>query len=64
MDKPKDLCGRCAAMLREGFDLKRVAGGVDHKVTCAHCGRRQRDDHRGDQRHGIQGFRRLGADQQ
>ena len=30
MDKPKDLCGRCAAMLREGFDLKRVAGGVDH----------------------------------
>lgn len=41
MDKPKDLCGRCAAMLREGFDLKRVAGGVDHKVTCAHFGRRR-----------------------
>ena len=32
MTEPKDLCGRCAAMLQEGYDLKRVGGGVDHKV--------------------------------
>lgn len=41
MDKTKDLCGACAEMLREGYDLKRVAGGVDNKITCAHCGRRR-----------------------
>lgn len=41
MTEPKDLCGRCAAMLQEGYDLKRVGGGVDHKVTCSHCGRRR-----------------------
>ena len=42
MDKPKDLSGRYAAMLqREGFDLKRCVEAVDHKVTCAHCGRRR-----------------------
>lgn len=28
-------------MLREGYDLKRVGGGVDYKVTCSHCGRRR-----------------------
>jgi hypothetical protein len=33
MTEPKDLCGRCAAMLQEGY--------VDHKVTCSHCGRRR-----------------------
>lgn len=31
MTEPKDLCGRCAAMLQEGYDLKRVGGGVDQK---------------------------------
>ena len=41
MTEPKDLCGRCAAMLQEGYDLKRVAGGVDHKVACAQCGKRR-----------------------
>lgn len=41
MDKTKELCGACAEMLREGYDLKRVAGGVDNKITCAHCGRRR-----------------------
>lgn len=41
LTEPKDLCGRCAAMLQEGYDLKRVGGGVDHKVTCSHCGRRR-----------------------
>lgn len=40
-DKTRDLCGACAEMLREGYDLKRVAGGVDNKITCAHCGRRR-----------------------
>lgn len=41
MNEPRDLCGKCAAMLREGYDLKRVAGGVDHKVACSHCGKRR-----------------------
>lgn len=41
MDKTRDLCGACVEMLREGYDLKRVAGGVDNKITCAHCGRRR-----------------------
>lgn len=45
MTEPKDLCGRCAAMLQEGYDLKRVGGGVDHKVTCSHCGRRRYGGH-------------------
>jgi hypothetical protein len=37
----KELCGKCAALLREGFDIKRVGGGVDNKITCSNCGRRR-----------------------
>jgi hypothetical protein len=37
----KELCGECAALLREGFDVKRVGGGVDNKITCSNCGRRR-----------------------
>ena len=41
MPKQYDLCGKCAAAFREVYDLKRVSGGVDNKVTCSHCGRRR-----------------------
>lgn len=37
----RDLCGRCAETLRRGFDLQKVAGGTDNKITCAECGRRR-----------------------
>lgn len=33
MTEPKDLCGRCAAMLQEGYDLKRVGGGATGPPT-------------------------------
>lgn len=36
-----ELCGKCANLMKEGFALKRVAGGVDQKVTCANCGKRR-----------------------
>ncbi|MCM1439177.1 MAG: hypothetical protein NC131_08240 [Roseburia sp.] len=39
--KKIDLCGACAAKLEAGFSVKKIAGGVDHKVTCAECGRRR-----------------------
>ena len=41
MSKKYDLCGKCAAELREGYKLSRVAGGVDNKITCSNCGRRR-----------------------
>ncbi len=41
MKKKVDLCGPCAAVLGEGFILTRIAGGVDNKITCAHCGKRR-----------------------
>lgn len=38
----QDLCGKCAAELRAaGGEIKRTAGRVDQKVTCARCGRRR-----------------------
>lgn len=37
----RELCGKCAALLREGFQVKRVTGGVDNKVTCSNCGKRR-----------------------
>ncbi len=33
-----DLCGQCAALIADAYELRRVSGG---KVTCAHCGRRR-----------------------
>ncbi len=36
-----DLCGRCAALMSNTYDLRKVAGGADNKVTCANCGRRR-----------------------
>ena len=41
MERKMDLCGSCAALMRESFQLKRVAGGIDNKITCAKCGRRR-----------------------
>jgi hypothetical protein len=41
MDKKYNLCGKCAAMLSEGYILKRVSGGVDNKITCGNCGKRR-----------------------
>ncbi len=35
------LCGACAAKLGHGYDVRKVAGGVDNKVTCDECGRRR-----------------------
>ncbi len=36
-----DLCGRCAALMADTYDLQKVAGGSDNKITCANCGRRR-----------------------
>ena len=41
MGKRMELCGKCAALLAEGYKVKRVAGGVDNKVVCANCGRKR-----------------------
>lgn len=39
--KRMELCGVCAAKLREEAEVKKVCGGVDNKVTCSKCGRRR-----------------------
>lgn len=39
--KRLDLCGRCAALMENGYKVKKVSGGVDNKVFCAHCGKRR-----------------------
>lgn len=39
--KTVDLCGACAAKLGTAYSVRKIAGGVDHKVTCAECGRRR-----------------------
>lgn len=39
--KKMELCGACAAMLREQAEVKKVGGGVDNKATCSKCGRRR-----------------------
>ena len=36
-----ELCGRCAALMAEDYDVRRIAGGRDCKVTCAQCGKRR-----------------------
>lgn len=37
----RTLCGTCAELLRRGYDLKKIAGGVDNKITCDKCGKRR-----------------------
>ncbi len=44
MKKKVDLCVPCAALLGEGFTLTKIAGGVNNKITCAHCGKRRYGD--------------------
>lgn len=39
--KKMELCGACAAKLREEAEVNKVGGGVDNKVTCSKCGRRR-----------------------
>ena len=43
LGKPKtvDLCGKCAALYAEHYELQRVSGGVNNKVTCSACGNRR-----------------------
>ncbi len=36
--KTLDLCLPCAAKLGVAYTLRKVAGGVDNKITCAECG--------------------------
>lgn len=36
-----DLCGKCAAKLREAYNLTKIAGGVDNKITCSQCEKRR-----------------------
>lgn len=39
--KKLDLCVPCAAKLGTAYTVRKVAGGVDKKITCAECGRRR-----------------------
>lgn len=41
MKKKLDLCVPCATKLGTAYTVRKVAGGVDKKVTCAECGRRR-----------------------
>lgn len=36
-----DLCGECAAKMRDGYDVKQLPKPTNNKVTCGHCGRRR-----------------------
>lgn len=38
--KTVDLCGKCAALYAEHYELNRVSGGVNNKVECSACGRK------------------------
>ena len=39
--KTVELCGKCAELMRETYRLRKTAGGVNYKITCARCGRRR-----------------------
>lgn len=41
MEREVDLCIECSVRLGEAYCLTRIAGGVDNKISCAHCGRRR-----------------------
>lgn len=36
-----DLCGICAAKLGEVYTVRKIASGINKKITCAECGRRR-----------------------
>lgn len=37
MKKKMELCAKCAALIADAYDVRRLAGGVDCKVTCEQC---------------------------
>lgn len=37
MGLPTALCGTCLRVIRDAYDVKKVSGGVDHKIVCAMC---------------------------
>lgn len=41
MKKQLELCTPCSIKLGTVYSVRKIAGGVDHKVTCAECGRRR-----------------------
>ena len=41
MEKRVELCVPCAELMRETYRLRKTAGGVNYKITCARCGRRR-----------------------
>ena len=36
-----DLCGACAAKMKEAYKLKELERPADNKITCDRCGRRR-----------------------
>lgn len=41
MKKKMELCAKCTALIADAYDVRRIAGGVDYKVTCEHCRKRR-----------------------
>lgn len=39
--KKMDLCGVCAAKMKEETEIRKISGGIDNKVVCSKCGRRR-----------------------
>ena len=39
-DVKYDLCGACAAKMKESYKLKVLERPADNKIRCARCGRR------------------------
>ena len=34
-----NLCAKCAALMAQGYIVKKISTGADVKVDCANCGR-------------------------
>ena len=34
-----NLCAKCAALMAQGYIVKKISTGADTKVDCANCGR-------------------------
>ncbi len=41
MRRELDLCVPCSIKLGSSYTVRKISGGVDHKVKCAECGRRR-----------------------
>lgn len=35
------LCGKCAALMKTAFEVKKISGGANFKVLCENCGRKR-----------------------